>query len=432
MNGRSKNIEQILDTVDYRVDRLPHPIDLLSADLIADVSGVPKTTLLSAATSLDALRMDVLAAAVARLQVVPGEATWTAMRESLTAERAGHGLAAVLHARAQELAGDPAFPYFLSAFDRLASPEVAAAVATACSLLVNELEPFVGTVLHATGEDCKAQTHLAKMSALSSVLVMAIQRLIGGGEFPSSSVCLKVATNAGFGLLADLRASPSDGETSPYLPTPTVRRPPQGTLGQAVSAAVDLMLSGGVPLRFGMKLDDVLRSSGMSSATFYRRFGSMAGFERKLVERTGRDLVLGYRDDFFAGVLASIADGSMTPAMAIGELQQRATRLMDLHVRTKRPGSEVLPWMAADVGTQVFAPAFREVSEERGIFFTSFAEGLGLPLAGGLDGTAVAATLHAYSWIAEMLTRQAPDRERTAAFMHERSALIQQFVFGAS
>lgn len=434
MSRASKTFEQILDAVDYQVDRLPHPIDLLSADLIADVSGVPKTTLLSATSSVEALRLDVLAAAVTRLGMVPGEATWAAMRSSLSATRSGHGVAVVLQARSDELASDPAFPYFLSAFDRLSSPEVAAAVATVCSQLVDELAPFIDTVLHATGEDGRVQTHLSRMSMLSSIMALALQRLIGGGaDFPTAEARAQVAANAGFGLVSDVRAGATDEtERSPFLPVAADWRTNEGALRQAVDAATDVMLSGGVPLRFGMKLDDVLKASGVSSATFYRRFGSMAGFERKLVERTGRDLVLGYRDDFFAGVLASIADGSMSVATAIGELQRRATNLMDLHVRTKRPGTEVLPWMATEVGTQVFAPAFREVSEERGDFFLSFAEGLGLPFGDDLDAPAVGSTLHVYSWVAEMLTRQAPDREVTAAFMHERSALIQRFVFGAT
>ncbi len=435
MSTSSKSDDQILDAVDYGAHRLPHPIDLLSADLMADVSGVPKTTLLSAASSLDSVRTDVLTAAISRLGVVPGEATWTAMRAGLADPSIGEGLASIMAARADELAEDPAFPYFLSGFDRLTAVGVADAVALACSEIVAELVPFVDTLLLAESDGRAVKTHLARMTLLATVLSMALERLIAGGAnaFSNGEVSRRVAVKACRMLRVDTR-SPDVNEPNvdPYVPAPIARRLPEGSLGRAVEAAAEVMLSGGVPLRFGVRLDDVLQAGGLSSATFYRRFGSMAGFERLLIERTGLELVRGFRDGFFSDVLASIGDGSITADEAVGELQRRAVEQMALHVETKRPGTEVLPWMATEVGTQVFAPAFQQLNEEWGAFFSGFADELGAPLRDGIAGSEVAAALHATSWIGELLVRNAPNRELASALVRERSGLVQQIVFGLS
>lgn len=433
MTGVTRDVEAILDAIDYGPEHLPHPIDLLSADLIAEVSGVPKTTLLSAALSLEAVRMDVLAATISRLGVAPGEATWRAMRESLAAVDAASSLGSVIDARAEELAIDPAFPFLLSGFDQLACDAVASAVGSACSHLASELAPFVDTVLHAAGEQHDVSTHESRMVLVSSVLALALQRLLGVGVGGTGNSSLKrcLTTGAGIGLLAEVRTPrPDELPTDPYVPGPVVRRATEGSLGYAVDAAADLLLRGAVPLRCGIKLDDVLRASGVSSATLYRKFGSIAGFERKLIERTGRSIVRAFRDDSFDDVLTAVANGSMEPIDAIGELQRRASEQMDVHIESKRPGAEVLPWMGVEVGTQVFVPAFQAVTDEWGAFFLDFATMLGLSLPEGIDGPAVAATLHSYSWVAELLTRNAPDRDLTATFVHARSAAVQKIVFG--
>ena len=421
MSRATRGDDEVLAAVGFSVDQVPHPVALLSADLIADISAVPKTTLLSA-SSIDAVRWCVLLEAITRLDVVPGAATWAAMRASMS--EGDPSPTPVLRARADDLAADPAFPYFLSGFDHLAVEGMPEALATTCSHIVDGLVPFIDTVLLA-GEGNRIVGHESRMTVLLTVLSMALQTLTTADSShhrqPAAAKALLVGA-----WEPDVAGSTAD----PYVGSTTTWQSHEGSLGRAIEATADLVLAGGVPFRVGLKLADVLRDTGLSSATFYRRFGSLLEFEQRLIKRAAPELVRSFRTDLFDGAATSFTGGEVDPDDVIAELQHRAAAKMSRNAQGKRPGSEVLPWMGTTIGTQVFAPAFNQLHDEWGDIFGRIAAELGLPAAETMDRTAVASMLHASSWIGELLTRNAPNQRDAAVFMDKRAANALRLAFG--
>ncbi len=427
-------VDDVLDAVSYHPEVLMHPVELLTIEQAADGADLPKTTINSAAGGTAHFRELVLAKSISRLRCEPGPDTWAALQRGLRSGSIHRSVAELLGARASELAADPAFAFFLSGFDRLDCTPIAATVDGVARHLVRCFVPFIETGISASSDE--APTAMRGDNAfviMHLLLAEAFRRLM---RFPADDAALdaRLTANAATVLLSELGHEPSteadwDAYFAPELP---VWAGPDGKLGLAVSAGADLLLSGAMPLSTRMTVSDITTATGINVAAFYRRFGSIAGFERIMLERVGRGLIQAFNDEMFEELLERLRSGEIGAADALETFNSSATEALRRHVEEGRPGRQVLPWLGTAVGREVFTDAFRESVAYRAMFYDELSTLIGLPLAAGINGTTVASVLGTHSQISEMLIRNAPDRSAGFEVMQSRLPFVYATLFGSS
>lgn len=424
-------VDEILDAIDYRSETLPHPVELLTIEQAARHASIPKTTIDSAVSGSEQFRSMVLAEAILALPVEPGPAVWEALRCGIRSGSTTESLSVVLSARARELSKHPSLALFLSGYDWLGDPRVAAAVHWVARDLLDRFLPFVETVLDT------AITPLfdgdGELLLLHVLLVEAYRRMVEFGtseEKPDWMLSLASARIIE-AEIAQFQQDRVDDGVRPLIPRH--ERPPartEGRLHDAVVAGASLLIGEQIPLSIGMTVEDIAAAGGISVATFYRRFGSVASFERALLSRVGREVLSAFPDDFFSDLLEGVRNGSVDDACdAIDTFNNAGALTTWKHIQTGRPGREVMPWLGSRVGREAFLTAAIDVVAVRGNFYEEFTKLAGHSLADGFTGRTAAEVLGTHSTVAESLIRGAVDRDRALAVLHSRLPLVNAQVF---
>ena len=406
---RSKSFEELLDLMAYSPELLMHPVDLLTVEQASNHAGVPKTTVDSALSGVQEFRSLVVAESINELATDPGPSTWAAMQRGIAAESLETGLAEVLAARAVELATDPAFALFLTGHDQFDDPIVSRAVARTADRLIRCFVPFIETVSVSNGstERLTPEAAFATLHALLTEAYRVLTRLAGD----DADLDRRLAADAGRFMAVEL-ARPSNGLSwdTYFPPVPPADEPLSGRLAQAVGGGAELLLTGSMPLTTRLTVSEITSTMGISVAAFYRRFGSIAEFERMMLERVGRGVIYGFGDEFFDNLLHSIRQGEISSIEAVTTFAENGAMAVRRHIESRRPGHQVVPWFGTELGNEVFSGAYRDAYARRGAFYDELADFAGLSFIGDITGATVSAVLNAHSFIAEMIVRRAPDR----------------------
>ncbi len=421
----------MLDAVGCTTEILLHPVELVTIEQAADRADVRKTTIDSAAGGTARFRELVLAKSISELRCEPGPETWAALQRGICSGSLHHTLTEILAARSDEIATDPAFALLLSGFDQLDRPRIASAVTGIVRSLAEHFVPFIETGLAAGGEDFEPTLGGDSTFMLLHVLLAeSLRRLM---KFPNDDEVLhrRLTADAASVLIAELGGNYSTtADWDPYFATVVPCEPaPEGKLGLAVSAGADLLLSGAMPLSTRVTVSDITAATGLNVAAFYRRFGSLAEFERVMLAREAHGLMQAFNDDLFDGLLQSLRSGDIEGDEAVGHFVAAATQAQVRHVEQGRPGHRVVPWFGTKIGREVFSNAFLEVVEQRGEFYDELSSLTGAPMPQGIRGATVAAVLTGHSLISELLIRNAPDRGAGFEVLESRIPLVYSPLF---
>ncbi len=406
---RSESLEELLDLMAYSPELLMHPVDLLTVEQAANHAGVPKTTVDSALAGVQEFRSLVVAESIDELATDPGPSTWAAMQRAIAAESLDAGLAEILRARSVELATDPAFALFLNGHDQFDDPIITRAVAHTSDRLITSFVPFVETVsVAAGGPACLTpEVAFAALHALLTEAYRVLTRLAGD----DADLDRRLALDAGHFMAIELDRPPNGLPWDTYFPPlPPAAEPLNGRLAQAVRAGADLLLTASMPLTTRLTVSEITSTMGISVAAFYRRFGSIAEFERMMLERIGQGVIYGFGDEFFDNLLHSIRQGEISSIEAVTTFADNGAMAVRRHIESRRPGHQVVPWFGTELGNEVFSGAYRDAYARRGAFYDELAAFAGLSFIGDITGATVSAVLNAHSFIAEMIVRRAPDR----------------------
>ncbi len=430
---RSLTVDQIFGLVGFSTAFLPHPVALLTIEQAANRAGVPKTTVDSAVEGSNHFRELVVCHVIDGLAIEPGEATWAALRAGLRAASSQEALAGLIDARATELANDPAFTIFLGGFDCLGKSRIAAAVNAAAVGIVRHFIPFVETVVATLDDEVESSIDPDAALLILHVLLTESYRRLRGFPRPDPSVEALITAQSAALVLDEIHTRTDD--TAGYrwdaffaMPSGYVD-PPGGRLGLAVRAGADLLIDGAVPLSMRLTVNDVTAATGMSVATFYRRFGSIGELERVLLDCVGNDIITCYQDAFFDDLLEGIRSGGLSTAEALSLFMEQGAGTVAEHVTSGRPDRQTIPWMQTDFVADAFRSAYQQGFALRGSFYEEFSSILGRSIADGLDGSIVAAVLNAHSIISELLIRNAPDRDAASGVMQSRFPRINARLF---
>ncbi len=407
----------IIDKIDPSLRRLPHPVELLTADQISDVAEIPKSTILSAAADMDEIRSRAFASAIRQLGTSPGPSVWEALRVSLKErESVADAVETLMRARLDELSDDPALCLLLSGFESLDDDRVRQAVVQTCHELVDGFVPFLETVADTFGQRIGPTGSTMRSMLLIVLLGSSLARRVSDDasaeptydRFTIKALCQFFDT--------DPDGTVRDGDVDVLPPLRAPGPPVEGNLGQAVAAAAGLLLSGGVPVRFGMKLGDVLSQTGLSTAGFYRQFGSMAGFERALLERADSLVGRAMDDDFYEDILEFKAAGPSREHSLAEHFLAEASVASSEYVATTRPFNDVLPWLGSWVGSSIIVPAYSEVFVARGKFLEALAARSELEIVRGIEPTDLARIFFGIGVVVELVARIAPEPQRALRY----------------
>ncbi len=426
-------VDEYLDRIGFTAAELRHPVDLLTVERVAKRADVPVTSLDSAIESADALRHEVLAEAIRSLACSPGDMTWAGLREAISRGRSADGknqnlgwvILPVVAARAQELAEDPAFPFLLSGFDRFDSRDLPLLSRQMLRHVFEELWPFITTACAGSPHFCP-EVASQKMRGMTTLLVTAdaYRRLLGASAIDIDHE-LRLSAVMSSAIAAEFSLDPAI-QSIGSLEEPTVVAVDRGERNQlealAVRSGVQILLENELPFTTSLSVSEVRRRTGLSNTAFYKTFGSLTELDRLILQRAHREIAEGFAVKFFDQVLSDIQAGDL--AGGVERLAQRTSEHQRLHVSSGRPGRQLTPWLGFDEVGPVVATAYASAFEERGKFYTEFAETLGASFAPGLDGPSVAGTLHAVSVLSDYFIRVSPAREAAFDSVAKRIPLL--------
>lgn len=428
------SVDEILDAINYKSERLPHPVELLTIEQAARHASIPKTTIDSAVAGSEQFRSMVFAEAILALPTIPGPAVWEALRRGLASGSTTEAMALLLDARALEIGQHPALALFMSGFDALDDPRIAEAVRWVSCDLVRQFLPFVETAI---GETESLESPLfngeGELVVLHVLLVESFRRM---ARFPDNDDELdRRLTRTAVGVIEGelSRFQCASRETSTHSVIGDPEHPPtrvEGRLRDAVIAGAELLIAGKVPFSIGMTVDEIAEAAGTSVATFYRRFGSLAGFERALLDRVGHELMMAFPDEFFDELLEGVRVGLVDPAEGLARFNAAGAERTHEHIENGRPGRHVTPWLGAHFDSVLFETASSDILVRRAEFYEEFTKMAGLTIREGLNGAAIAELLGTHSAVAEGLVRAATDRDRALMVFLTRLPLVNSQFFG--
>ncbi len=430
---QAPSADDIVELIGFSTEFLPHPVALLTVEQAAARAGVPKSTVDSAVEGSSQFREMVVAHVIESLHTEPGRATWDALGVGLRSGCPVEAIAGLLVARASELAVDPGLPLYLGGYDCLEKPRVAGAVDQVARAIVDRFTPFVETVVATLGDSGAVVAQPDQAFVILHVLLTEAYRRLPGFPRAEPDVEMLVARQSAALVLDEFssRIAATAGSTSSTFVADAsdAIEGPSGRLGAAVRAGADIVRQGAIPLSMSVTVNDVTSATGMSVASFYRRFGSIAELERALLACVSRDIVTCFKDAFFDELLDRAQSGELGTGAALALFAERASVKVAEHVEVGRPDRQTIPWMQIAVVADVFREAYREGYILRGRFYEQFSELVGVSLAPGLTGAVVSSVLNSHSIISELLIRNAPDRAMAAVVMHTRFPRINRRLF---
>ncbi len=433
MTTIGSNEQRLLDSVGFAASELPHPVDLLTVEMAAEAAGLPATTVASAVASADDFRDLTLQAAIRLLETTPNDDVWTAMQQTVVRSVADRSLSDVLGARAQQLADDPGFPLLLSGFERLDELGTASAVNDTLRSLVLEMWPFIQTVRSAAGQSVPPDpTEEVLFGSLLCLLGESIRRLLAPTDSPEADAVFSE-------LLATLLTGVIDAEPRPTAPgsllpetTTLHRRSVNGLAVDAVNGGAQLLLGSAIGPATSLTVAEAATRCGLSTAHFYRVFGSMGEFENQLIRQVGGSLADSFAEHFFHDDLERIESSEENRPDSRAVFATYYSQTVDLHrhhAETRRQGVELLPWLNSSLLGPLVTRSYQDRFGKRGEFFARFMSSLDLQPVGGLSAIALASFMGVASIAIEFLLRNAPDRDETDAYLLEHSLQFLGQVF---
>ncbi len=409
-------VENLLDAIGFRARDIAHPADLLTMDMATARANVPLSSVDSASGGVDDFRLRALAGAVLQVNVEPQRDSWSALREVIDGRDPEVAAGILLGARTSEVANDPAFALFLSGFERLDNPQLAVALGATTRSLVSKTWPLWSTAMGAVGVECPEEPNpnVVFVGAIA-ILADSYLRLLGIRDPDTFSalladVVMQETHNvdaAQHVQIGDL--FPSDNPSAVDAGSPTLQH--------AVNAGAELLVEGAVPFSTRLTVAEVRQRTGLSNAAFYKSFGSLGALERRLLERAGREIADGFREQFFDSMLDELEAGTQSIDSALQAFWARSLDQHHVHVTQGRPGRELTPWLTVPDSHVRIAQAYLTVYTERAEFYDRFVTLTGSAYRPGLSGYHHAAVLHAASLVSDLLIRNAPNRPAAFAIL---------------
>ncbi len=422
---------EILDRVGFTTDDLRHPLDVLTVEAAAEAAGVAASTVNSAVGKANDFRIEVLRHGIRCLDTRPGLKTRTALRDGLASRGAvdelGNApptslLANVFDARVDELANDPAIPLFLSAFDYAVDLETQWLVSRKLEQLVDDFFPLLATTRAVGGKSNANDPHPQTRFALLLLLLSATYRNLVHTDQADREVLAQL-----FGEVLDVELD-REAQPSPLRPSvfgSEIHRCACSSepLHQALTAGVRLLLEQQVPLSTSLSVTEVLSRSGVSTATFYRCFGSIHDFHLESIRHAGHRWI---ENSDLSRFLLDL-ERAESDAKARGEticyprgLHLFLTSGSDIkhrQVADGRPGRQVTPWLGSQAIRPYVTATFSDAFAERGSFIQSLQNRLGATTRDGLTPSSMAAIAHSVGVVSDLLIRLSEDQSASTAHM---------------